>query len=308
MDFSHRPGRQRQTNKKHKNTAPGQRARKGTGGRTETFGGGSRKSVKHMTNNATLTGSRAVRMNALAQMSKQKKAEALRKRRGGGAASSGSRGSAPRFILVVGLAESANVAGVRDWLLGAGNGVVAASPRGALSGVTTQLREGKNLRRITVAAVDFRDTIAVCDLAKVADVVVFVAALDEFGVAFSQSDAASVVTAAVAFAPNPLEGCVDEAGEICIIALRAQGLPATVCVAHGLSTMPGGGKRVASAKRRKEAQRLMQRFFRSEFGDGVKIVMDTPTALLAADRAAKQAGGRITAAGKAASAASANAA
>ena len=76
MDFSHRPGRQRQTNKKHKNTAPGQRARKGTGGRTETFGGGSRKSVKHMTNNATLTGSRAVRMNALAQMSKQKKAEA----------------------------------------------------------------------------------------------------------------------------------------------------------------------------------------------------------------------------------------
>jgi pre-rRNA-processing protein TSR1 len=281
---SHRAGSRRQTNKKHKNSNPGSRARKGQGGRTEKTR--QRKSVKSLTNNQTLLGSRDARMLKVKQLTKIKKTEALARRRASGAAGSGARGAAPRFILVVGLAETADVDLVRDAMLATSTGSsVYVSPRGALSGVTTQLREGKNKRRVTVASVDYRDTLAVCDLAKVADVVVFVMSCAEFGVAFSQSDAASVVTAAVSFAPNPLEGCVDEEGENMISALRAQGLPATVCVSHGLSTMPGG-----STKRRTECRRLMQRFFRSEFGDAVKIVMDSPTALVAADRARKTGG------------------
>jgi pre-rRNA-processing protein TSR1 len=158
---------------------------------------------------------------------------------------------APKIIGIIGLADNANTAAIRSMLSSAGDGGIAYnSPLGTDGGVCKPItvKFATHKQRFTIVE-STRDITCVIDVAKVADILVFVTSV-----------------------ADGTDGCVDEFGDAAMSAVRAQGVPTVVGFVHGLEGL--------TAKAKSDSRRYATRLFETEFGTDTKVVEEGNAATL----------------------------
>ncbi|KAF0695474.1 Aste57867_13717 [Aphanomyces stellatus] len=222
----HRSGPLKQKNKKHK------------AGRhdTKTFltkkSGGKVERAPLKANKISVMGNKAQRLQKAKQWQQKKKEEVWNRNRHGGLA------GAPKIIALVPLGPSADLDAVRNCILETATNIEYSDDSKQL-GRYTHAFFAQHKQKLAILE-SGHDVLGILDLAKVADVVVFVLPMHH----------------------GP-DAAVSADGDALISAIRAQGLCAPVGVIQGLEAH--------SAKVESDCRKYGHRFFTTEFGDAIKV-------------------------------------
>lgn len=236
----HRSGPLKQTNKKHKTGRHESKTlvTRRLGGKVEH-----RRASVRSTGTSTGRGQKLARLQRQTHVRASKREELVLARRFG----LGSVFGPPKIIALIALSPSANVTEISESLLdGATSLEEPAHDALGLENCTVGVF-GPAKQKLCVINCGCHLVVAL-DAAKVADIVVFVLAVDTG---------------------------VSAEGRRVVSALRAQGLPTTVGVLQGIDTQP--------VKRQAEVKKASHKVFTAEFGEGVKVtVAHVPGQLLRA--------------------------
>ncbi|RHY83057.1 hypothetical protein DYB37_000869 [Aphanomyces astaci] len=228
----HRSGPLKQNNKKHK------------AGRhdTKTFltkkSGGKVERAPLKSTKVAVMGTKQQRLQKAKQWKQMKKEDVWNRNRHGGLA------GASKIVALVPLGPSADLAAVRTVLVESAT-TVEYSDDSKQIGRHTNAFFATHKQKLTIIE-SGHDLVGILDMAKVADVVVFVLPM------FDGPDAS-----------------VSADGDAVLSALRAQGLVATVGVIQGLEKFTG--------KVESDYRKYGNRFFTTEFGDSIKIAQGNST-------------------------------
>mmetsp|Transcript_3944 Transcript_3944/g.6932 ORF Transcript_3944/g.6932 Transcript_3944/m.6932 type:complete len:836 (+) Transcript_3944:181-2688(+) len=245
MSTRHESGWLKQTNKKNKRNARSKREiDRITGGRVSQ-GGGGRSSGMSVCSVATNRTGRVARANTAALVRKAKRNALLVNRRLGGGSTGRVLGGAPRTVGIIMLSEDAKI----PHMLGADADSLSAG-----ESVLTSLFPKEKFRVSFVLAA--RDTLSVLDVAKAADILLFVLALGHGG--------SGAVKGGVL--DSYFKDAVDPIGRDHITLAKSQGLPAVIGVVQNLHEAP---KKHHNALRKQVAN-----FFVEEFGEATKTLVD----------------------------------
>ena len=253
MTYRHRSSNLKQSNKKHKT---GKNTSKRRIDRRDNVGGravSNKRNVGKYAKSSLAVEGRRDRINKTKQQAAKKKAQMIRDKR----YAAGSANGAPRLVTVVSLYESIDndtntrctspIALAHDILQQMEH--VSKSETGLLhflpqyTGMIKKWNSRITLTCFQRSGDDSNDLIALLDLLKVTDVILVVVP--------ATSD------------PDKL---IDKFGEQVISSLRAQGFPAMIGVNQARKSDTAVGKKKNSIRK------LLQRFFDTEFGDGVKVL------------------------------------
>ncbi|RHY33398.1 hypothetical protein DYB32_001646 [Aphanomyces invadans] len=228
----HRSGPLKQKNKKHK------------AGRhdTKTFltkksGGKVERAVVKPSKTAVM-GTKQQRLQKAKQWKQMKKEDVWNRNRHGGLE------GAPKIVALVPLGHSADLAALRTTLVESAT-TVEYSDDAKQIGRCTNAYFATHKQKLSILE-SGHDLIGILDMAKVADILVFVLPM------FQGPDAS-----------------VGPEGDAILSALRAQGLVSTVGVIQGLETLHG--------KAESDARKYGHRFFTTEFGDSIKVAQGNST-------------------------------
>ncbi|CAK4074489.1 unnamed protein product [Aphanomyces euteiches] len=222
----HRAGPLKQKNKKHK------------AGRhdTKTFltkkSGGKIERAPIKSSKITVAGTKQQRLQKAKQWKQMKREEVWQRNRHGGLS------GAPKIVALVPLGPSADLDAVRNVILESATNVEYSEDAHML-GRHTSAFFAQHKQKLSILE-SGHELLGILDLAKVADVIVFVLPM------FNGPDAA-----------------VSADGDAILSAIRAQGLCATVGVIQGLEVHP--------PKLETDCRKYGTRFFTTEFGDAIKI-------------------------------------
>ena len=247
---SHTPGSLKQSNKKHKGSLSSKRAQKRSLGagkvssaaiaavRSTTAGGGGggeKKEKRGPKSQNLVQDARASRVNRNQQMRKQKRADCMLQKR------LGSNDGPPKIIGIVSLSKRATES---DQVL---QGLLdVATWHQSFPGNVTHALYSKHKARFTfIKANGEGDLQSALDIAKVADIIVFVAGVG-------------------ATALHEEHSLIDDEGYTILSALKAVGYPEAICCLQGLDSLTG--------KAAIEAKHSAHRELGSAIGPDIKII------------------------------------
>lgn len=251
MPVSHKSGWLKQSNKGHKRAHRSKReVGSSNAGRVNASCGASVGGASSFGGrSARLAGNKAARTSKSVALRRDKRNASLMARRAGGASSGGSLYGAPRTVGVVLLDEKARVPEI-----------LGENAKGLTPGLESVTRVFKKEKLRVTFIVASRTNFGVLDVAKVADILLFVLPLcipDKN--ATSTSGPGGALDAFLANA-------IDQRGRDFITLAKAQGLPAVVGVLQNLDQVP---KKYVSALKKQASN-----FFVEEFGPGTKMAID----------------------------------
>ncbi|OQS04497.1 pre-rRNA-processing protein TSR1 [Thraustotheca clavata] len=226
MSHHHRSGPLKQKNKKHKAGKHDTKTllTKKSGGKVERVVGKAGKIV--------ISGSKQQRLLKAKQWKQMKHEDVAMRHR------LGTLNGPPKIVALVPLGPSANLDAVRNSIIESASNV-QYSEDAKMLGRFTHATFATHKQHLSIIECD-HDVLGILDMAKVADIIVFVLPM------YNGPDAA-----------------VSSDGDVLLSAIRAQGIVATVGVIQGLE--------VHSPKVEADCRKYGQRFFTTEFGESCKI-------------------------------------
>ena len=271
--YHHRSAFKR-TNKQFKGPSKGKQDRKNRGKVDATSAPHSHAAIKHATaSNPTLA--KQTRINRGKQLQHNKRVELLQQKR------VGSGRGPPRIVALIPLSASINTAAVQRLIEEGGATQAAECGAGGLLREVSWLHGGKE-RRVVVYNTP-RDQHAILDIAKVADIICFIAAPPLSSAATLPPSTASVVSETGSTLSDDTDAAidVDDFGRHAVTILKAQGLPSVI----GLTTAspallhpPHSAAAPLNPKRLATFRRTALRYFHTAFSTDIKTVsIDTAT-------------------------------
>ena len=268
-DGYHHRSNFKRANKHFKGASKGKQDRKNRGkiDTPATSTAQSHTAIKHSTA-ANPTLAKQTRLNRGKQLQHNRRVEVLQQKR------VGSGRGPPRIVALVPLSASINTVAVQR-LIEEGAATHADYGAGRLLRELSWLHGGKE-RRVVVYSTP-RDQHAILDIAKVADIICFIAAPPVSSAATLPSSAASVASESGSTLSEDTDAAidVDDFGRHAVTILRAQGLPCVI----GLTTAspallhpPHSASAPLSAKRLASFRRTALRYYHTAFSTDTKVV------------------------------------
>ena len=269
--YHHRSAFKR-ANKQFKGPSKGKQDRKNRGKVDSTPSPHAHTAIKHATaSNPTLA--KQTRINRGKQLQLNRRAEVMQQKR------VGSGRGPPRIVALIPLSASINTAALQRLIEEGGATHAAEYGAGGLLREVSWLHGGKE-RRVVVYNTP-REQHAMLDIAKVADIICFIAAPPLSSAATLPSSTASVASESGSTLSDDTDAAidVDDFGRHAVTILKAQGLPSVIgltTASPALLHQPHSTSPPLSTKRLATFRRTALRYFHTAFSTDIKVVaMDT---------------------------------